>query len=260
MASNNDKHIFALHYPDIDREFTGFTNEHVRITITDRALIQRISNVLRLREGDQCIVFGNQQAARCELFACEKKTVHARVMSGWPIQTMQPYIDWYVPITQRSAFEDAISYLTIFGARTIYPIITDKSKRNWGKQADFERIRRVMIAAAEQSKQFAIPEVTHPYSVTDMPYQADYHFVCDPHGLPISKHLSSFSVDQRHTTYAGLVGPEAGLTQDELAYLDRLGFQRLRLVPSILRMETAVATGVGLMRSLLTGEYTPDSV
>jgi len=244
--NGSNKHIFALHYPRIDQDA-----RHSTCAITDAALIQRINKVLRVRSGDHVILFGSRIAATCRIAEQGKKYISIDVIDSWSIQPIMPPLYWYVPIADKAAFEDAVSYLTIMGAHTIYPIITEKSKQKWGTQKDFDRMHRVMIAAAEQSKQFALPEITHAYRLYDMPNVADYTFVCDPDGDSICAYTASITPDDIATSYAAIVGPEAGLTDHELAYLDRLGFKRLRLVSSVLRMETAVAVASGMIRSLL---------
>lgn len=251
MTAN--KHIFAIYAPQIDT-----TQQAYHMYIDDDALVKRITKVLRLHADDQLQVFGQAYAAMCHIVSCSKKQVILYVDTRWEVSYIRPQIVWYIPVAEKTAFEDAISYATVLGISHIYPIITDKSKRSWGTPKDFDRINRVIIAAAEQSKQFALPRVHHPCSIYEMPVVADCQFVCDPHGASVRSYLECF-YPRSDYIFAGLVGPEGGLTDQESAYLARLGWQPLCLVSSVLRMETAVAVGAGTMRSLLTDANTPVS-
>ncbi len=252
MAKSN-KHIFAIYYPEID------TLQAHHVDITDGALVKRIAKVLRLSSGDYMTLFGQRQAATCKLVTCEKKRIVCEIDYAWPITPLKPKLIWYLPIAEKSVFEDAVSYLTVLGAYAIYPIITEKSKRSWGTRKDFDRIHRVMVAAAEQSKQLYLPNIYSPCTMHEMPIIADYQYVCNPDGSPLRAYLSDISPGKQ-ATFAGLVGPESGLTDAEVAYLSRIGWQQLRLVPSVLRTQTAVAVGAGAIRSLLTDAHTPVSV
>jgi len=46
-----------------------------------------------------------------------------------------------------------------------------------------------------------------------------------------------------------LIGPEGGFSPSELAAAERAGAIRVSLSPHVLRVETAAAIGVGLLRS-----------
>jgi len=246
------KHTFALYVDHLDLQDD-------RVTLSDAALIQRISKVLRLRSGDELILFDGHNAATVRIDAVSRHMVSTHIVSHWRVRPLRPEIQWYVPLMAKQAFEDAISTLTVLGVRHIYPIRTEKSHKQWGEPRDFQRIRRVMIAAAEQAKQFAIPNVHHPSDLDTVPLIADTTFVCDPAGEPISRYISSFFNADIHTTYAGIVGPEGGLTPHETAYLQQLGVHSLRLTPTTLKAETAVTVAAGSMRMLLTNGHKHDA-
>jgi 16S rRNA (uracil1498-N3)-methyltransferase len=53
-----------------------------------------------------------------------------------------------------------------------------------------------------------------------------------------------------------LIGPEGGLTDDELARLDLDGWIRVRLAPHVLRSETAAVAGLAILSASRFG-YTP---
>jgi len=253
MSSSN-KHVFAVYDRHIDT--VGDVDNY---TTTSRDVIQRLRQVLRVSVGDQVILFADRYVATCRVETWEKQRMTFAIISREEIMPVSPAMYWYVPLAEKAAFEDAIAYATIMGVRAVYPIVTTKSKQNWGTPKDFDRIQRVTIAAAEQAKQYARPTVHTPVDLHNMPLIADHAFVCDPHGSSTHAHMSAFTKADSQTSFAGLVGPQAGLTDDEIAYITKLGFHRLCLGPSILRMETAVAVAAGMIRALLTDECTPDS-
>ncbi len=65
-----------------------------------------------------------------------------------------PEIRWCIPLIAKEAFEDIVYNFTAMGVASIQPLVTEKVKRSWGGDRERARLDRIMIAAAEQSKQF----------------------------------------------------------------------------------------------------------
>ena len=106
------------------------------------------------------------------------------------------------------------------------------SPERWKKKQ--EHWQQIVVSACEQSGRAIIPEVSPPKPLADWVKmaEADYKFCLHPgvgDVLP-DAHPSSISL---------LIGPEGGLSDDEVMLASDSGFLGLHLGPRILRTETA---------------------
>ena len=113
-----------------------------------------------------------------------------------------------------------------------------------------ERLRRVARAAVEQCGRAWIPELTagHPFEQTLERYPGAVTCVLDPSAREGPRLLSAGPA--RDVVVA--VGPEGGFTPAELQAAYRLGAAPMRLVPCMLRVETAALAAASWV--LLHGE------
>lgn len=112
-----------------------------------------------------------------------------------------------------------------------------------------------MIAAAEQSKQYALPQVLPiiPLEMWLMKAQvpATIKLFFDPQGIPLRDAFALIEQQKIHRLIA-LAGPEGDLTYEEKLMVTDQGFVFCALTPTVLRAQQAVAIGLGALRSLLT--------
>jgi 16S rRNA (uracil1498-N3)-methyltransferase len=246
-----DKHEFAV--------FVGmsvpFASQKYEIDVSDDALYTRLSGVLRARSGDRYIFFNDTYHARAEVIAVEKKKIRVVLEAAEKNKALTPAIDWIVPLLEREAFEIVVSNLTVLGATSIQPVVTRKTHRNAIFEKEVERLTRLMIAAAEQSKQFVVPSIKPLIQMQNLESSltvrdGQWRLFFDPHGASSHEMLTVLhgnAVD--HLTC--MVGPEGDVTSDEKELLKNLNFNFYSLTPSILRAELAVIVSMGMLRSVL---------
>lgn len=235
-------HEFAFWAPELADAAHGS-----HISILDENILHRLIKVVRVEPNDTIVIFGKKFAHTCLIETVGPKKISCSIAKSIPITPLTPHIDWLLPLISKEAFEHAITMLTVLGARTIQPIHTTTTKKL--HLAD-ERVTRLMVAAAEQSKQFALPQILKPLSLEAAvaAIKTDQKIFFDPTGEPMKKVLDKSKSTQSITC---LVGPEADLTMDEKRMLDSHNFIRCALTPSILRSEDAVAVAMGTLRTWL---------
>ncbi|MEP7009069.1 MAG: RsmE family RNA methyltransferase [Acidobacteriota bacterium] len=134
---------------------------------------------------------------------------------------------------------------TELGVAAIRFLHTERAPRDFGS-GTLDRLRRVAVSALEQCHGSRLPLIDGPHGWSDLAKLAEgmeARWVLDPGGDP------DLGVDReaRATrTSALLVGPEGGLTDQELAAARSLGFRPVALGPRILRIETAAVAGASL--------------
>lgn len=129
-----------------------------------------------------------------------------------------------------------VEKLAELGVRVLQPVHCRRA--GWRRApARLERWRRIAAAALRQSRRAWILDVREPLALDaalgSIPAGAD-RWVCDPVGAEAA------SEDPRRGRIAiGLVGPAAGLDEDEAGLVRSHGFRPIRLADGRLRAETA---------------------
>jgi len=239
-------HEFSLYLKDLSTARAGQS-----LTITDSDLIHRMMFVLRLKVDDTIILFDQTTHAEVILEEMVKhKMVRARVHTLSKNKIFTPRLTILLPLLKKESLETALYALTEVGANSIVPIITHKSAHSWTPK-EYERAQKIIIAAAEQSKNFAFPSLMQPVkfaqAISSSTTAATKIFF-DPQGNTLTTFLSS-TVQSAEFIIA--VGPEGDLTPDEKELLKNADFTFVALTPTVLRACQAVALGVGMIRSLI---------
>lgn len=243
-TKQSDKHVFAFYYENINDISRG---------ISDTDIIHRITTVLRLEAGESVIFFNKSTHVRCTIQEISKKKITVTILEQQANNILTPAIHWLLPVLEREAFEEALYALAAMGATSIQPIITKKSRQQWGKPADLERANRIMISAAEQSKQFVIPDIKptillENIQITHKQHQIKIFF--DASGNPAFDIITRV-IKAETKEIVCLIGPEGDLIAQEKEQVVLSGFIACALTPTILRASHAATVGMGILRSLL---------
>lgn len=245
------KHEFAIYLIALNKLISQSGSI---LSIQDPQLALRLGSVLRLKTGEQFTLFNELMHASCELLEVTKKGFQCKILAKAETISLKPKITFVLPILKKDDFELALYSLVELGANTIQLVTTQKTQRSWGGEKELERCQRIMIAAAEQSKNFSIPKLLSPISLpaylnaiaaTKIP---KIYFDVDGQ--------STFSLIQE--LYAQkpqelilMIGPEGDLTPDEKQHIYQEDFKPCALTPTVLRSVSAVTVGLGIMRSIL---------
>ena len=250
----NQKHEFAFFTTDVAQ----LKRDNHDYTLRDADLVRRLLAVVRVQPEDTVLLFDDAMQVACTVVACSKKDVIVRVDARSEHTVLQPEIIWLLPILEREAFEESLEALTVMGANQIVPVITQKSRRTWAMGSnsvkDRDRARRLMLAAAEQSKQFLLPKIQETLALKDA--LATYAQKNSEKVFFDAQGQSAFDVvgqmkKRNQKTIVVLVGPEGDLTTEEKTLAEAYSFVFCKLTPTILRASAAVEVGMGLLRSCL---------
>ena len=238
MNKNQQTHEFALFFPQLEK--------HAKtVFLQDSNLVKRITSVLRLKEKDFMVLFTREFYVRVQLTKLDKKRVEGVVLEEIENTHYAPSISVLLPLLKREALETALYACVELGVTSIKLVITQKSLH---ASKDLERCNRIVIAAAEQSKNFAFPTVHAPCKLEDAlsHLDAQVRLFADPTGSSLMPVIKA-----KGDSFALLVGPEGDLTQEEKEALKEHSFTFCHLTPTILRSPQAITVMVGAIRSLL---------
>lgn len=251
-VENKKKHEFALH---IEALSLLLQKKHIgeSVVFSDEKMVHRIVNVLRLKVHEQCILFDRYMHASVviETFI-GKKSISATVQSMQKNLTLQPALTFLLPVLKRDDYEAALYALAEVGVNTIQLVFTQKTPHQWAGKRDKERAERILIAAAEQSKNFAYPEIKEPITLSAALENYGTNYVkifFDPEGKNLFDVMHKVR-DTKTKDIALLVGPEGDLNVEEKKLVEKNNFIFCALTPTIMRAVQAASLGAGIVRSI----------
>ncbi len=220
-------------------------NQHPHVALPDEEASHAV-RVMRLGVGDEIELFdgrGQQAAAKVvsvskrECF-CECET--PQTVNREPRQRLE--LTMALPKPDRA--KEMIERLTELGVARIVPLTFARSQRP-PSPAIVEKLQRIVIEACKQSGRNRLmtidPVMTFTQFITTLseddanPAECVKRFVAMPGGQSIQQTDTDVSAKSLQCT----IGPEGGLTQEELAQCIAAGMRPIGLGKRILRIETA---------------------
>ena len=214
----------------------------------------QIFRVLRLRAGEQVIVLdGLGWQYRVELTAVNRLQVFGRVLEKAAISSDPPvHLSMYLCLTQREKFEWMLQKCTEVGVSEFTPVLSSRSLVQDAESLDnkLTRWQRIIQEAAEQSSRGRVPILNPPVdfaaALETGRLQNDAYLVAweQEHARRLTSCLTGLPAKAR---VAMLIGPEGGLSREEVELASQKGWQAVSLGPRILRMETAAVVSAALV-------------
>lgn len=207
----------------------------------------------RLRPGDSLVLFdgrGTEYPARLE--TVERRAATVTVEPGVRRDTESPLaISLLQGISKGDRMDFAVQKAVELGVADIRPVFTENAvvRLDAGRgEKRREHWQRVAIAACEQCGRNRVPTVHSPVDMATVwpTLTGSRCVVLDPNG-----DRSALTLAGAEAGLSLLVGPEGGLSRDELARARTDGWQRLRLGPRVLRTETAAVAALTALQLML---------
>lgn len=249
MTYETKSHIFALLVPEKYQSIAHYSVGKM-IVLTDKDFIFRITTVLRLEVGSQLILFDRMHHILCKIIEIHKKEIHCLIKERSENGHYLPEVTCIVPLLKREALETVVDSLTQLGATTIQLITTQKTHRSKLDQKEFDRLQRIIIAAAEQSKNYRFPILKKAEPLMAIGYNGaeETTIFLDPDGNACFDTITKI-IALKLKKITLMSGPEGDLTAQEKAFLHEKNVIFMALTPTILRAEQAAALSLGIIRS-----------
>tara|TARA_B100000029_G_scaffold359337_1_gene352183 strand:+ start:275 stop:1003 length:729 start_codon:yes stop_codon:yes gene_type:complete len=209
-------------------------------------------SVLRMKQGEELILFnGNDGDVLGELSTCSKRqvTIHLKELISEPVNS-GIYIHLALSLSKGDRMDYAIQKSTEVGVSEITPLYTEFSAVKFKEEKRLQnRIRhwqRIAISACEQCGAQTPPSINNPITLTNF-VEKDSEttkIVLDANGE------ANFQDLEITTPISLLIGPEGGLSDNELEQVQQQGFTRISLGPRILRTETAPVAAIAILQNL----------
>jgi len=211
-------------------------------------------SVRRLQVGEPIAVSDGQgQKARGKVSQLSKDFLELNVESVENIERPKPQLILVQALAKGDRDEMAVQACTELGIQTVIPWQSERSVSIWKpEKQDKHRLRWQSIAteAAKQSLRPFIPEVERVLGTSELVErlkQFDLTLVLDPTS---STPVTSVSLSG-HQSIAIVVGPEGGISPQELEQFRAAGFSLAALGSGILRTSTAGLAVVSYLQATL---------
>jgi 16S rRNA (uracil1498-N3)-methyltransferase len=210
-----------------------------------------IVRVLRLAEGDLVTLFNGNEAYQytAKLIEVKKKHASVEIICQNAVANESPLnVHLGQAISRGERMDFTLQKSVELGVNKITPLFTERC----GVKLSAERLtkkrdqwQKIVISACEQSGRCIVPEVADPMYLQDWLNQETCALKLNLH--PKAEHsimtipIENTNNEQRVRL---LIGPEGGLSDEEISQANLADFQDILLGPRVLRTETAALTAI----------------
>ncbi|MDA2813425.1 16S rRNA (uracil(1498)-N(3))-methyltransferase [Nocardiopsis sp. RSe5-2] len=225
--------------------------------------------VRRIAPGEEVdLVDGAGTRARCTVTEVGKDTVVCAVRERRTEPEPRPRLTVLQALPKRDRGELAVEMMTEAGVDRIVPWTAERCVARWkGDRAakSLAKWRSTAREAAKQARRARVPEVAEPVGrdgAAALLAKADLGLVLhEEAGLPLSQVAlpagalpAGGGADSADAPEGGegivlAVGPEGGVSEDELDVFDAAGAQRALLGPTVLRTSTAGVAALAVLQA-----------
>lgn len=222
-----------------------------RLTLPEAAA-NHLVRVLRLREGDRCVLF-NGDGYDCDavLVSAGKRDSIVEIVERRTIDNDSPLrITLLQGIARGEKMDLILQKATELGAARIVPVFADRTEVRLDGDRLLKRAahwRSVVVSACEQSWRTRLPDIDAPCELRAAATccDASLRLLLDPEGEHSLSTLPAIADAQLVIA----IGPEGGWSPRDRDILRAAGFTGLRLGPRILRTETAGLAAIAALQA-----------
>jgi 16S rRNA (uracil1498-N3)-methyltransferase len=199
-------------------------------------------SVSRAFVGEEIEIFDGQgNVLSAKISALERRETQARVTGKRQVARDSHELILGLSLIRHSAFELALEKAVEAGVTRIIPFVAARSNTKDAGRTD--RLQRIIVEAAKQSKRYHLPVLQETVSFGDIVK------IEAPTKIVFSERNGSELKDViRKSPVLYLIGPEGGWTDEELSAAQAHGFALVGLGNTILRADTAAIVGTALVR------------
>lgn len=208
-----------------------------------------ITTVMRFKLGDEILVSDEEKTFKAKIKSLDNKCVTFEKIEEIKNNNELPVrVTIFQGYPKGDKLEEIIKHSTELGAYAFVPTIMKRSLFKLDskkKSSKLERFQKIAKEASEQSFRLIIPKVIDILSLKEIDFKGYDKLILCYEESSKSGDLVNFKGIvknlKKDDKVAVLIGPEGGIDESELIYLEKLGFISCGLGPRILRTETAAS-------------------
>jgi 16S rRNA (uracil1498-N3)-methyltransferase len=218
----------------------------------DRAQANYLQNVLRLKHGDEVLLFNGRDGEwRASLAGSGKKALTAAVGERLRAQPKASDLHFLFAPLKHARLDYLVQKAVEMGASRLQPVITQHTQV---ARVNLDRMRANVIEAAQQCGILSVPEVAEPETFNTLMsrIEAERLLVFCDEDAEVKDPVAALAAARTHGPLAVLIGPEGGFAENErAALLKQPNLVRIALGPRILRADTAAVAALALVQAVL---------
>jgi 16S rRNA (uracil1498-N3)-methyltransferase len=234
--------------------------QHEEITL-DGDEGRHAATVKRIRVGESILLTDGQgSGAECQVQSVAKASLTCQVRVRRVAPTVVPRLTVVQAIPKGEHADRAVDLLTEVGVTRLVPWAAARNIVTWrGDRADkgVARWQAVSVAAAKQARRLRFPEVLALHSIEDVAALAGGADLAVALHESASESLAALVAQAADRAGGSLelddvvlvVGPEGGITDEELAVLSAAGAEVAHVGPTVLRSSTAGVVAASVVLS-----------
>jgi len=209
--------------------------------------------VLRINLGEEILISdGSGNWVRAKVENIEKKSLSAKVLERGFQDERTPRLIVVQGLPKSDRVKEAIEILVESGVDLIIPWESERSISKWQKDS-LAKWQNAALAATKQSRRFRAPEIIDQLSLSQL-----LEIASDTGAIVVMHESAKVKLSEVVSTkFAGLseiiivIGPEGGLTDNELALLEGAGAHVLGLGPEVFRSAHAGGAALSAISALI---------
>lgn len=221
------------------------------ITLDEKAS-HHLARVLRASVGDELIIFNGEGGEYAAVITqMMKKHVQVEIQQFHAREVESPLqIHLAQGIARGEKMDFIVQKAVELGVTHIIPLITERCNVRLDNEREEKRLQHwqsVVISACEQSGRNRTPHISAPQLLPNwlLQVKTDYRFVLTPH-----VQTKLIKENMSHPSITLLIGPEGGLSEQEIQLATTHHFTPLNLGPRVLRTETATVAAVAVLQGI----------
>ncbi len=216
------------------------------------AAANHLARVLRLREGDACVLFnGDGHDYHARVSTIGKREVLVGIVAARAVDNESPlHVTLLQGIARGEKMDLILQKATELGVAAVVPVVAERTEVKLDAERAEKRVahwRSVIASACEQSGRARLPMLSPPAALTAAAHGVDGYatrLTLDPAG-----DVSLATVGIASGAVVVAIGPEGGWSPRDREILSAAGFIGLRLGPRVLRTETAGLAAIAALQS-----------
>lgn len=216
-----------------------------KILIKDKSDCNHIQNVYRLNVGHELRIIDGEYEYFTEIIQISKKEVSVKILEKKEDSySLNVNIDVAMGILKNDKMNLAIQKLTEIGVNRIIPLKTERVVVKINEKK--EKWDVVVREALKQCRGIKFTEITPVKKLAEIDYSKYDKIIFAYENSDESKSLSEI-IEKEDKNILYIIGPEGGITQEEVDFLKNSKAMEISLGKRILRAETAAIVVCGII-------------
>ena len=203
-----------------------------------------LANVMRLKRGAIINLFNQQGEWQSEIIFLEKDRIEVKFLKKIKEPNNLSNIELAICLVKKNAMENILQKATELGVIRIVPI---SSERTEVKELNYERAKKIIVEATEQSNQLTPPEITKITKLSEFLKNFEESKKILFADVNSKENLKVENL-KNYKTLSILIGPEGDFSPSEReAILQSTNVTPFTISSNILRSDTAVISAISLV-------------